>query len=117
MNVGVNYLREHVIQEARIPLCVSGCRRHSAECSTGPCQCAVHHPRPVYDQVKEITARIDDIARGAALMCGTQASWRIESAYSDYIPNTVLAGVMSEAMKQIGAPAVDERGVRAGGQV
>ena len=41
-------------------------------------------------------------------MCGTAVSWEKEAGYSDYIPNTVLAEVMDEALQEIGAPKWDE---------
>lgn len=104
MNVGVNYLREHVIQEARIHYAYLDAGGTAPNVVQDHASVRYVIRAPYMNQVKEITARIDDIARGAALMCGTQASWRIESAYSDYIPNAVLATVMTEAMKQIGAP-------------
>lgn len=104
MNVGVNYLREHVIQEARI---------HYAYLDAGGTapnvvqdHAAVKYiiRAPYIWQLDEITRRIDNIAKGAALMSGTEVSYATESAYSNYIPNEVLAKVMSEAMISIGAP-------------
>lgn len=112
MNVGVNYLREHVIQEARI---------HYAYLDAGGTapnvvqdHAAVRYVirAPHISQVREITGRVDDIARGAALMCGTQVSWRMESAYSEYIPNDVMAEVMTQAFDEIGVPAWDEEDFR-----
>ncbi len=35
MNVGVNYLREHVIQEARNALCSDQCWREVSKCGAG----------------------------------------------------------------------------------
>lgn len=37
MNVGVNYLREHIIFYGESALCISGCRRRSTEYCTGSC--------------------------------------------------------------------------------
>ena len=104
MNVGVNYLREHVIQEARI---------HYAYLDAGGTAPNVVQDHavvkyiiraPYINQVADITKRIDDIAKGAALMCGTNVSYAMESAYSNYIPNGVLANVMADAMVSLGAP-------------
>lgn len=104
MNVGVNYLREHVIQEARI---------HYAYLDAGGTAPNVVQDHAVIKyiirapyiwQLNEITQRIDNIARGAAMMCETEVTYKTESAYSNYIPNEVLAKVMTDAMISIGAP-------------
>ena len=57
---------------------------------------------PYYRQVKEIVKRLDDVARGAALICGTKVSVERESGYSEYINNKVLAQTATEAFHEIG---------------
>lgn len=108
MGVGVNYLREHVIMEARI---------HYAYLDTGgrAPNVVMDHAKvryvvraPYYRQVKEILPRVDDIARGAALMCGTTVTMETEAGYSEYLNNDVLAAKATEAFHAIGAPAWDE---------
>ncbi|MBR5268618.1 MAG: amidohydrolase [Lachnospiraceae bacterium] len=94
MNVGVQYLREHVIQEARI---------HCAVTNTGGFSPNVVQPyaevlylirAPKNDQVKEIYERINDIARGAALMTSTKMELEFIKACSNLVDNTVLQEVM-----------------------
>mgnify|MGYP003623483086 CR=1 FL=1 len=72
MNVGVNFLREHVIQEARI---------HYAITNSGGCSPNVVQPyaevlylirAPKTPQVEEIYQRINKIAQGAAMMTETE---------------------------------------------
>lgn len=108
MNVGVNYLREHVIQEARIHYAYLDAGGTAPNVVQDHAKIKYVIRAPYIRQVDEITQRIDDIARGAALMCGTAVSWEKEAGYSDYIPNTVLAEVMDEALHEIGAPKWDE---------
>ena len=64
---------------------------------------------PYYRQVKEIVPRLDDVARGAALICGTQVTVERESGYSEYINNQVLAQAATEAFHAIGVPKWDDR--------
>lgn len=105
MSVGVNYLREHMIDQARI---------HYAYVNAGGVspnvvqdhslvKYEVRSPRVV--QVKELFERVVDVARGAALMTGTTMNYEITMAFSDYITNAALAEVADECLQEIGAPA------------
>jgi aminobenzoyl-glutamate utilization protein B len=108
MNVGVNYLREHTINEARI---------HYAYADAGGTAPNVVQDRtllkyevrsPKVAQVKELFARVVNIARGASLMTDARMSYEVTMAFSDYIPNDALARVADECMKEIGAPRWDD---------
>lgn len=102
MNTGVNYLREHIIQEARV---------HYAYIDVGGMSPNVVQPTssllyfiraPKTSQVKEIYDRIVKIAEGAALMTETKLEVKWDSAASEYIVNESLAKVMYENMKLVG---------------
>ncbi|MBZ0299678.1 MAG: amidohydrolase, partial [Anaerolineae bacterium] len=70
MDVGVNYLREHVIPEARIhSVITSGGQAPNVVPAYAQVWYFVRAPRR--DQLNEIYARMLDIAQGAALMSGT----------------------------------------------
>lgn len=108
MNVGVNYMREHMIPEARV---------HYAITDTGGISPNVVQPHaevvyliraPKKQQVKELYERVYDIARGAALMTGTTMETVFEGTASNLIPNTVLAKVMHENLVAVGVPTYDE---------
>ena len=101
MNTGVQYLREHVIQEARI---------HYAITNTGGFSPNVVQPfaevlylirAPKNDQVKEIYERINDIARGAALMTGTRMEMQFVKACSNLVDNTTMEEVMQKNLESI----------------
>ncbi|MDR1733233.1 MAG: amidohydrolase [Synergistaceae bacterium] len=102
MNVGINYLREHVIQEARI---------HYATIDAGGDAPNVVQPRatslyfiraPKTTQVREIFARVKDVAKGAALMTGTELTIEWDSACAELIPNETLARLAHEKMMELG---------------
>ncbi len=104
MNVGVNYLREHIIPEARV---------HYSYLDAGgkapnvvqDYACTYYFVRaPKAKTAFEITDRVDDIARGAALMTGTQLEIIHMDGLSDYIPNETLGNVMYEAFCEVGTP-------------
>lgn len=102
MNVGVNYLREHVTDDVRI---------HYSYLNAG------EKPNVVPDYARtwyfirgkdrttanETTARVLDIAAGAALMTGTR--WRHEFLIRGYetLVNFTLSRLIHEAMLDIGA--------------
>ena len=108
MNVGVNYLREHIIPEARV---------HYAYQNAGGKAPNVVHPEaglkyfiraPKMAAAKEILDRVEDVARGAALMTGTSCGIDVTAGMSDYIANDAYGELCAEAFRQVGGPAFDE---------
>jgi aminobenzoyl-glutamate utilization protein B len=102
MNVGVNYLREHIVQEARV---------HYAYTDVGGSLPNVVQPSaellyfiraPKTAQVQGIFERVCDIAKGAALMTGTAMSMRWDSAAANYIVNDTLGRAMHANMTLLG---------------
>ena len=63
---------------------------------------------PKSAQVQEILARVKDIAKGAALICGTECVCEIQSGMSDYIPNPTMTKLLYESLVEMGAPEFDE---------
>ena len=104
MNVGVNYLREHIIPEARLHyayLDVGGSSPNVVQDHA----CVHYFVRaPKNAQVAEILERVKDVARGAALICGTQVNIEIQAGMSDYIPNPTMTRVIDTALREMGAP-------------
>lgn len=108
MSVGVNYLREHIIPEARVHYAyrdVGGIAPNVVQGSS-----CVHYfiRAPKLWQVKEIYQRVVDVAEGAAKMTGTQMSHELYAGVADYIPNHVLTELVKECMDDLGAPEYDE---------
>lgn len=104
MSVGCNYLREHIIPEARI---------HYAYIDAGGTAPNVVQDRstvryevraPYVHQLTDLFARVVDVARGAALMTGTTMTYELSMAFTEYIPNNALASVADKCMKEVGAP-------------
>lgn len=104
MNVGCNYLREHMIPDARL---------HYAYRDAGgkapnvvPDRAALHYyiRAPHVDQMLELFERVNKVAQGAALMTETQVEWTVIDACSDYRPNKVLGDLLADCLAQLGAP-------------
>ena len=104
MNVGVNYLREHMADYERV---------HYAVLDTGGVSPNVvqEHAEVLYlirsksnAEAKRLYKRVQKIAQGAALMTETSVSLRFDKAVSNLVRNDTLAAVMHEAMVEVGAP-------------
>jgi aminobenzoyl-glutamate utilization protein B len=101
MDIGVNYLREHVIPEARI---------HSVITSGGLAPNVVPAYAQIWyfvrasrrDQVAAIYERMLDIAKGAALMTGTTYDVDFLTGCYEMLPNKVLSRLLLEKMQAIG---------------
>ena len=108
MNVGVNYLREHMIDEARVHYAYSDAG--GTQPNVVPAHAVIKYEvrAPKVAQVQELFARVVNIAKGAALMTETKMEYEVTMAFSDYVANKTLAKVMSDCLEEVGAPAWDE---------
>lgn len=104
MNVGVNYLREHMIPGARIHYAVTNTGGTSPNVVQAEAEVVYLIRAPKAGQVQEIYERVCNIARGAALMTGTECEWVFDKACSDYIPNNTLEKILYANFTEIDAP-------------
>jgi aminobenzoyl-glutamate utilization protein B len=101
MDVGVNYLREHIIPEARIhSVITSGGQAPNVVPAYAQVWYYVRAPRR--DQVEAIYARMLDIARGAALMSGTTHDVEFVTGCYDLLPNSTLSRLLLEKLREAG---------------
>ena len=104
MNVGCNYLREHMIDAARIHYAYSDAGG-SAPNVVQSCAVIKYEVRaPKVSQVQELFTRVVDVAKGAALMTGTKMQYEITMAFSDYMANRTLGAVVDQCFRELGAP-------------
>lgn len=85
MNVGVNYLREHVIPSARIHYAYLDAGGAAANVVQAKATLLYVVRAPKMEQVYEIAARVDKIAEGAALMTGTKMTRKVVAGTSNLI--------------------------------
>jgi aminobenzoyl-glutamate utilization protein B len=101
MDIGVNYLREHIIPEARIhSVITSGGQAPNVVPAHAQIWYFVRAPRR--DQVEAIYQRVLEIAKGAALMSGTSYDIDFVTGCYDVLPNNVLAQLMLEKLRDAG---------------
>ena len=107
MNVGANYLREHVIPEARFHYAVTNPGGRAPNVVQAFAESFYYCRAPRISQATEVYERICDIARGAALMTGTTLEIAFSQGLSDYVPNLVLGELLQRCMEEAGGPAFD----------
>lgn len=107
MNTGVNYLREHIIDDARI--------HYVIEEGGGQPNVVPDYARSWYyiraperDQVDEIYERINKIAKGAAMMTETDLDISLIAAIYNKIPNKTLSELVTKNMREVGHPGWTE---------
>lgn len=108
MNMGAEYIREHMIDEARLNYVITD---GGDAPNIVPASAAVWYyiRAPTRSKVEELTARLDNCAEGAALMTGTElANRRVLSGCYDLLVNETIAGVIRDRMEELGPTGFDE---------
>lgn len=109
MNVGANYLREHIIPKATFHYAVTNTGGNFPNVVQPEAEVVYLIRAPQVKEVEEIYERINNVARGAALMTGTEVEIIFEKACSNLIPNMTLETVMFDCFKQIGVPQFSDQ--------
>ncbi len=104
MNVGCNYLREHIIDQARIHYAYSDAGGTAPNVVPDHATIKYEVRAPKVSQIQELFARVVNVARGAAIMTDTEMKYEITMAFSDYVANRTLAPIMDQALAEYGAP-------------
>lgn len=101
MNTGVQYLREHVIQEARIHYAITNTGGYSPNVVQPYGEVLYLIRAPKTNQVQEIFERVNDIAKGAALMTGTRMEMQFVKACSNLVDNTTIEEVLQKNLYEV----------------
>lgn len=108
MNVGMNYLREHIVPQAKVHYAVTNTGGHSPNVVQGEAEVIQLIRAPRVDQAVDILERVKKIAKGAALMTETNVEMIFDKAVSNYIPNDTLNKLLGQSMDKVGAPSFTE---------
>ncbi|HET9907683.1 MAG TPA: M20 family metallopeptidase [Anaerolineales bacterium] len=108
MNVGVNYLREHMIPDARVHYVTihGGGVAPNVVPDYAASLYSVRAPRT--DQLDALFERVKNIARGAALMTETEVEIEVISGMSNMLPNETVNEVLQSKLEDVGAPKFTE---------
>ncbi|HBX69938.1 MAG TPA: amidohydrolase [Chloroflexi bacterium] len=101
MNVGVNYLREHILESIRIHYVITdGGQAPNVVPETAQSWYFIR--AETLDELNEVVARIRKIAQGAALMTETRLEETVQAGASNMLSNHVLADLQYDSMKLLG---------------
>lgn len=109
MNVGANFLREHVIQDARIHYAITESGGLSPNVVQSKATVLYQIRAPKLSQAKEIYNRIVNIAKGAALMTETRLEAVYDRASSELLHCRKLESLTHDKLIEAGPVEVDER--------
>lgn len=108
MNIGTNFLREHVIQDARLHYAITNAGGVSPNVVQPEAEVLYLVRAPETEQVESIYQRVVKIAQGAALMTETELEITFDKACSGFIRNTVLEQIMQEQVDRVQVPEYSE---------
>ena len=111
MNTGVNYLREHVIQDARIHYVIE--KGGDQPNIVPPYARSWYYVRaPERNQMEFIYNWILDIAKGAATMTRTEVKTEFLEGSYNLIPNRTIAELIVKNMREIGLPKYSDEDLK-----
>ena len=101
MDIGVNYMREHMIDAARVHGAITNPGGIAPNVIPSEAQILYAIRAPKVTQVQKLFERMCDIARGAALITGTTVDIKQVAAYSDLINNETLNDLIQENLERV----------------
>ena len=108
MNIGVQFLREHMTDDCRIHYAITDAGGVSPNVVQANASVLyMVRANKVADSVK-LQARVDDIARGAALMTGTDFERVFIDGTAELLPNFCIEDALYRNLEEIGVPAYTE---------
>lgn len=107
MNVGVNYMREHMPSDARVHYSITNSGGNAPNVVQAFAESLYLVRSPQIDDVQRLFERVKKIAEGAALMTETSVAVQITDATSNVLPNRALQEAMYDNMRRLGPPAFD----------
>ncbi len=108
MNIGTNFLREHMIQEARVHYAITDTGGVSPNVVQNYAEAIYLIRAPKVGQTQELFARVNKIAEGAAMMTETSTEREFIKSCSNFVSNRVLEKEIYRAMQGLPLPAYEK---------
>ncbi len=108
MNVGVNYLREHIPSTARMHYAVTDTGGNAPNVVQARATVRYLIRARSLPELLDLLARVKNVAEGAALMTGTTVRSEIVSGDANLIGNTPLEALMHSHLERLGPPVFDD---------
>jgi len=117
MHVGANFLREHVSQDVRLHYAITNGGGSSPNVVQAAAETLFYVRARDISQVLEVAERLHDVARGAALMTGTEVEITVERGSSNLIPNTVMESILHRKLLELGPIPFDAADLEYAGEI
>lgn len=109
MNVGANFLREHMELTSRVHYAILDAGGTAANMVQSHAVVEYLIRAVDAEAVRELKARVDRIAQGAAMMTDTTVTSQVISAYANLITIPALQALADESMRDVPLPVADEK--------
>ena len=104
MNIGVQFLREHMTDDCRIHYAITDAGGFSPNVVQPHAEVLYLIRALTNPEVKDLYERVNDIAKGAALMTGTKERHEFIKACSNVVPNQALQLCMQDVAEMLEHP-------------
>jgi aminobenzoyl-glutamate utilization protein B len=108
MNVGVNYMREHMPSDARVHYALLDAGGIAPNVVQANAKVRYLIRARNLPELNRLIERVKKIAEGAALMTETKVNMQVVSAVSNLLGNTPLEKAMHDNLQRLGPPPFDE---------
>ncbi|BCH67840.1 MULTISPECIES: M20 family metallopeptidase [Rhizobium/Agrobacterium group] len=108
MNVGVNYMREHMPSSARVYYAVTDTGGHAPNVVQAKASVRYLIRARTLPELLVLVERVKKVAEGAALMTETSVRSRIISGDANLVGNTPLEALMHANLERLGPPVFDQ---------
>ncbi len=107
MNIGVNFLREHMPTDARVHYAITDTGGVSPNVVQASAAAAYYVRSPQLPDALELLERVNRIARGAAMMTDTEVEIGVGRSTSNLLPNHALENELHQTMLELGPVPFD----------
>ena len=104
MNIGVQFLREHMEPKSSIHYSIADAGGISPNVVQPTAKLIYMVRAETVRKAKALLARVNDIAKGAALMTGTTCERKFIDGVAETIPNHVLEALLYQNFAEVGVP-------------
>ncbi len=108
MNVGVNYMREHMPSDARVHYALLDAGGIAPNVVQANAKVRYLIRARNLPELNRLIERVKKIAEGAALMTETKVNMQVVSAVSNLLGNTPLEKAMHDNLQRLGPPPFDD---------
>ena len=109
MNVGVNYLREHMEDTDRVHYAITDAGGASPNVVQARAESRYFVRSTTNPKCQALYERVKKIAQGAALMTDTELEVVFDEGLSNTVPNFVLENLLDEVFREVGVPEYTPR--------